>query len=249
MIPVLEQPHLRLAHPAPDDPPTTDLVSSRAVGMQSTEELVKELRELGSTTAAVFSRMADVLSELRRRGVEINLYSPTLSTVLPMISAGDLTPEAASAFCDTPALLKNISKLPLDEQRRLASGGRVLVIPAVGEAPVELTARQVYDRRMKHVFLGGQVLNPELQTKQLVAKQARTPAVRQPAPPRRAPSPESSRPGVPPPSATEEEIARLAARLDSEVRSRGNVRLTVELAAQLVATCGWIPGHREPAKA
>src|SRR5262249_19556307 len=53
-----------------------------------------------------------------------------IATYLPSIAAGTVTAEAVVAFAGQPRVLRAVTTLPPEEQRRLASGGTVPLVVA-----------------------------------------------------------------------------------------------------------------------
>lgn len=120
-----------LAKPAPADPPAAELDRIRSL---DTPTLRAELAASLGVTARHLVHLAAVWAELERRGEDLSDLRTGIGVYLPAIAAGTVAPEAVVAFAGQPTLLRAVTSLPPDEQKRLASGGTVPVVVRQGDA-------------------------------------------------------------------------------------------------------------------
>lgn len=87
--------------------------------------LVKGLQDAGQSIL----RCACLVHTLTSRGVNMTgLTAPQVIGRLKKVACGQLLPDVMVRFAGVPSLIDRIGCLPLDEQRRLADGGRVLLV-------------------------------------------------------------------------------------------------------------------------
>lgn len=192
------------------------------------DEAIRELGSLFSLNAAVIARAAALLTHLKAHGVTITMRSTVLKRFVPQVADGKLSAEAVAAFADEPRVLNAISRLPVAEQTRLATGGTLEVLTEAGGPTVSMGVREVV-RHGLPALVGGRILSPEQQRLQLIARDRAAKA---------APPPK-------PPTATEAQAAALARLLAAEVAKRGGA-LTPNVAAEIVAAAGWTPPRPRP---
>lgn len=211
---------------------STSADSVQTLAAMTTESLLRELHGLVGLTVRVLLRAAEVYGQLLSRGVVVSLESAIFREVVPRIYAGTLSPQAAVTFLDQPALLKRVANLPLDVQRHLADGGCLTVVPAVGQAPTEMTLRELHASGLTQVVLhAGRVLTVEQQRQQLAARArygkstgvfaTKTTATAAAGP------------------ASEEDAEELAKFLDAAMREGSVSRPTPRWLAELVVRAGW----------
>ena len=139
---------------------TTELLDTdpRTLAGLSTEELRQELARGLRLTAEHLFRLGHVWMELERRGEDLSDLRKGLAVYLPLIASGRVDARAVVRFGGSALLLRCISALPLEEQRRLAEPGATVPVVAEGRVvpkdPAALSAaemRQVFDRGQGHL--------------------------------------------------------------------------------------------------
>lgn len=93
-----------------------------------TEELRRELVRCLALTAQNLYRMALLVKTLEGRGEDLSGLKIGMVDHLRDIARGTLLPETVVSFASKPSLIKTIGRLPIPEQKRLASGGTVLLV-------------------------------------------------------------------------------------------------------------------------
>jgi hypothetical protein len=130
----------------------TELIerSQTDLSTRSTDELRAQLAETLEITVANLLRMAAIVAELERRGVDLADLRLGLVGYLRQIAHGRLAARAVVRFAERPLLLRSVSSLPLPDQERLAEGERVqLAVHQEGAVthrlvdPLDLSADQV----------------------------------------------------------------------------------------------------------
>lgn len=145
------------------------------VADMSIPELRAELANALTVTAVGLARAAAIWTELNNRGEDIPLRSG-LSIWLPRIAAGALAAEAVVAFAGQRMLLHRMVGMPLDEQRRLAAGGKITVAAANEAGEIVHESRAVASLSSREVTLAiadGTVRPLDAQTRSLAAKRPR----------------------------------------------------------------------------
>jgi len=101
------------------------------LSLMSTAELRAELAKSLASTASSLARLAAIWNELERRGSDLSDLRRRMPIWLPLIANGSLAAEAAIAFSSRPTTIKRLVGMPLDEQRAIASGEKLvtLVVP------------------------------------------------------------------------------------------------------------------------
>lgn len=94
----------------------------------STQALRAELARTLTISAQTLMRLALIWRELERRGEDLSDLRTGLAGYLPLIAAGQLDAEVVVRFAGNKTLLQSVSRLPVDEQHRLATGGQVDVL-------------------------------------------------------------------------------------------------------------------------
>jgi len=103
------------------------------VSEMDTPMLRAELARALTVTAETLAYLGEVWRELERRGEDLSDIRAGLGQYLPRIAAGQLDAEVVVRFAGRQALLRAVGSLPINEQRRLALGGKVKVV-SIGEA-------------------------------------------------------------------------------------------------------------------
>ena len=121
----------------------------------TTAELKEELANGLRVTAASLLKIALVVRELEKRGESLSALRLGVMPYLRLIAAGTLLPEIVVRFAGQPSLIQRLAKLPIAEQRPLASGDPVKILQRlcgdsytlVSKDPIALTpteAKQVF---------------------------------------------------------------------------------------------------------
>ncbi len=105
----------------------------------STETLKSELARLLGFTAENLLRLAMVVNELESRGENLSGIRMGILPFLRLIALGKLLPEMVVMHAGSPASLKQIAAMPIEEQRKIASGAKCF-------EPKQLPKTSVYDR-------------------------------------------------------------------------------------------------------
>jgi hypothetical protein len=136
-------------------------------------ELVRGL----TMTAAGLARMGWVWQELERRGCDLSDLRQGIALYLPEIASGRLAPEAVVAFASRRSILRALTGVPLNEQRRLAAGGTLPIIdPGEPDASNEYPLASLPSSMLPVVFAGdGDIRTPQLQRLFLRSRTPRIP--------------------------------------------------------------------------
>lgn len=103
--------------------PVVSIEDMRAdVSNWPTKELKAELAKLLGFSAENLTRLAVVVTELESRGENLKSIRMGLLPILRKIASGDLLPDIVVLYAGQPALITGISKLPMNAQKRIASG-------------------------------------------------------------------------------------------------------------------------------
>lgn len=116
-----------IPNPHPEDPEATRLALASLAGM-TTEQLRLELAESLRMTAESLLRVALIVRTLEERGEDLTELRIGLLPYLRRIAYGQVLPEVVVRFAQSPALVRQISSLPLPDQRRLAAGEAIELI-------------------------------------------------------------------------------------------------------------------------
>lgn len=119
-----------------------------------TDELRGEFARVLGLTARNLVYLAAVWKELESRGVDLSGLRSGLIAYLPHIASGAVSPEAVVRFAGSPPMLRAITSLPLDQQRRLAEGEPVKLVVKQGDAFTHrmLPAHALTQPQVKLVF-------------------------------------------------------------------------------------------------
>lgn len=151
-----------------------------ALEAADTPTLRAELARALTITAQSLAYLAAIWAELTRRGEDLSELRVGLAQYLPAIAAGTLAAEAVVAFAGNRSLIHRILALPVDEQRRIASGEPLPVVVQRDNALVELQlpARTLTAGQARIVFDDdGRVRSP-IEQRQILSHT--TPRARQP---------------------------------------------------------------------
>lgn len=125
-----------------------DLEIPRTPAFMTTEELREELRRAVNLTARSVAYLAEVWTELERRGEDMSDIRIGLAPFLRDVAAGRLAPEAVLTFAGSRMVLRWVGRRPLAEQKRLASGAPVEVPTEEGPRQIPATQLTVQHLRM-----------------------------------------------------------------------------------------------------
>jgi hypothetical protein len=98
------------------------------LSLLSTEELKAELARAMEITVAALRRMAAIVRVLEERGEDLSDLKNGLLHYLRRIAYEQCLPETVVRFGNVPILVRNVSKLPLPDQRKLAGGEPVPLV-------------------------------------------------------------------------------------------------------------------------
>jgi hypothetical protein len=98
------------------------------VSEMDTVTLRGELARALTVTAETLIYLAEVWRELERRGEDLRDLRAGMGRYIPLIAAGQLDATAVVQFAGRPALLRAMQTLPVDEQKKLATGDKLDVI-------------------------------------------------------------------------------------------------------------------------
>lgn len=129
----------------------------------STDSLKRELAIALDLTAQTLLKMAAIVKLLEERGEDLSELRLSMLSTLRLIAHGQVASEAVVRFARNPMLLGKIAKLPLPDQKRLASGDQVEVaeVDSAGQLtfrkfdPLLLRARQI-----KSIFAEDHIRTP-----------------------------------------------------------------------------------------
>ncbi|WP_457798082.1 hypothetical protein [Methylocystis sp. S23] len=147
---------------------TTAGLTLQGLATADTETLRRELGRAMRMTAESLVYLAAIWHELESRGVDLSALRTGLSAYLPLIASGRADPEAVIAFAGQPTLMRAITQLPVDEQRRLAAGGAVRVViqtPDGVESERDITPNLLSAAEVRRVFAPGAIRSPAEQSR------------------------------------------------------------------------------------
>lgn len=98
-----------------------------------TDALRRELASALNHTARHLLYLASIWAELERRGEDLSALRSGINVYLPLIAAGSVVPEAVIRFAGNVTLLRAVTALPPDQQRKIAGGDPVLVAEKRGD--------------------------------------------------------------------------------------------------------------------
>lgn len=104
---------------------TETLIVSADLASLTTDELLARLESGLARTAADLAELALVFGELESRGYDLSGLRIGMARYLRSIARGQTTPQVVVRFSGLPSLLDRVMQLPLEEQARLAEGGKV----------------------------------------------------------------------------------------------------------------------------
>jgi len=120
-----------------------------------TPALRSELARALEITADRLAYLAAIWKELEARGEDLSHLRSGMAVYLPMIASNHLAAEAVVRFAGSKTMLRAVAQLPLDEQRRLAQGGKVSV--HLDGADREVEADGMTTRMIKAAFADGRI--------------------------------------------------------------------------------------------
>lgn len=143
------------------------------IALKSTEDLRRELADHLELTVASLARMAGIVRELERRGVDLSDLRTGLVSYLRLIGQGRLSAKAVAKFVDRPLLLRAVAELPLDRQDQLADGQTIDVLvstPGGHTSSDSVAAADMSLDQIRLAFCRGQILSPQQQLARLSSK-------------------------------------------------------------------------------
>lgn len=111
-------------------------VATRVQDMD-TASLHSELARVLTVTAETILYLAEIWKELQRRGEDLSELRTGVAQFLPLIASGQLRADVIVRFAGRQHLLRAVAALPVEEQKRLASGGKVETIHQFANGRVE----------------------------------------------------------------------------------------------------------------
>lgn len=142
----------------------------------STQSLRDELARALTLSAHTLQRLAIIWQELERRGEDLSDLRTGLASYLPLIAAGQLDAEVVVRFAGNKTLLGSISRLPVSEQHRLATGGNVEILTFAEDGSEIITpvpAHALSATQARQIFADGWIRNPEEQRAVVVQRRTR----------------------------------------------------------------------------
>jgi len=135
----------------------------------STQELKQELGRALDITADYLSYLAQIWRELESRGEDLSSLRGGLMSYLPMIANNRVDAHIVVNYAGQKTLLAALTKLPIEEQRRVAESGYVTVARSdedghQQEMQVKLTELRSAD--IHRVFSDSGIRTPEQQAKE-----------------------------------------------------------------------------------
>lgn len=143
-----------------------------------TDDLKRELANAIGITARTLSRLAEIWSELERRGEDLSHLRGGLMSYLPLIAEGRLDPELVVRCAGQAMLLKAASNLTLAEQRTLIEKGAPVIDIGDGEniAEKRVPVESLSAHHVRQVFAGDRLRTPAEQVRLLGGPERRSKA-------------------------------------------------------------------------
>lgn len=144
--------------------PRLDLATR--VHEMDTPTLRAELARVLTVTADTLVYLAAVWRELERRGEDLSALRSGIGQYIPLIANGQLAAEALVHFAGRISLLRAVQSLPIDEQRRLALGGKLPVVTIAPDGQLDQTdvpAVSLTTEQIRMVFDVGRIRAPSEQ--------------------------------------------------------------------------------------
>lgn len=142
----------------------------------STQLLREELARALTLSAQTLQRLAIIWQELERRGEDLSDLRTGLASYLPLIAAGQLDAEVVVRFAGNKTLLGSISRLPVSEQHRLATGGNVEILTFAedgSEIVTPVPAHALSATQARQIFADGWIRKPDEQRAVVVQRKTR----------------------------------------------------------------------------
>lgn len=121
-------------------------------------------------TTRMISFLAKVWSALEQRGEDMSSYRNGLMRYLPLIDQGKMDPAILIQFAGQALLLRELAMIPLDEQRRLASGEKVALVTQLDDGSFStkmVDIASLHARYYSQIFDMGRVRTEKEQKKLL----------------------------------------------------------------------------------
>lgn len=133
-------------------------------------ELTTRIQLCATDLNTKVKELADLLTELRKRGQTHPLMGVPILKDFVAISSGKLSINAALEFGGNEVLMNQIKQMPVDRQETLANGGTVPVVevnPEGRQVTVQRSVGQLTNRDLGRVFNNGKVTSLVAQKKTL----------------------------------------------------------------------------------
>lgn len=148
------------------------------IAITTNEQLLGLLSDTLMVTAKYIQILAKVWRELENRGVDLNHLRSGIAYYLPMIADDKIDASVVLAFAGQQLLLREISLMPIDLQKKLANGELVKVVEYKKETKTfttkTLPLKQISTRLYPQLFDMGRLLSEQEQMAFLQRKAAKT---------------------------------------------------------------------------
>lgn len=134
------------------------------------EELNTRIKLCATDLQTKVKELADLLTELRKRGQTHPLMFVPILKDFAAISSGKLSVNAALEFGGNSALMEQVKKMPVARQDDLANGGTIPVVeinPQGKQVTVQRRVGQLTNRDLNRVLNNGKVASVAAQKKSL----------------------------------------------------------------------------------
>lgn len=130
-----------------------------------TEILREELARALEITAENLVWLARLWNELEMRGEDLRQLRGGLRNFLPLIASGKLDAQAAVQFAGNLTMLRALSGLPLEDQRRIVGGQKLTLVEYRGDEVVtrSISPDDMTSKMIRQVFTTGRVRSEEEQ--------------------------------------------------------------------------------------
>lgn len=137
------------------------------IAAASNEQLLALLSDTLMVTSRYIQILAKVWRELENRGVDLNHLRSGIAYYLPMIADDKIDASVVLAFAGQQLLLREISLMPIDLQKKLANGELVKVVEYKKETKTfttkTLPLKQISTRLHPQLFDMGRLLSEQEQ--------------------------------------------------------------------------------------
>lgn len=102
-----------------------ELINKDDLQQLDDNQLLKEFKNSLSLTVFHLQKMAVIWDILTNRGIDLSEYKKGLIEFVPLIAQNKLIPEFVTDFAGQRNLINHVSRIPVEEQRRLLKVGKV----------------------------------------------------------------------------------------------------------------------------